>query len=175
VRLDEADTSTQIEEESSSGGEAGWQDNLRERVTAIGARIDWSWVALGASILLALYLRLFYINWDANNHLHPDERKITMVAMCLGLKTVPAGCPAVPDPANPHFFAYGSFPMYLLALVAHGLAAVFHNWHGLPTDGGTFDDYNHITLVGRALSALFDTGTVLVTALIARPTSVIWL
>jgi YYY domain-containing protein len=135
---------------------------------AVAVRIDLAAIGLGAVTLVALILRLYDINWDDNTHLHPDERAITLVAQCLGLQSVQPGCTPVPDPANPHFFAYGSFPIYLLALVAHGLAHVFANWHGLPADGGTFDDYNHFTLVGRALSALFDTGTVLVTGLIVR-------
>ncbi len=91
-----------------------------------------------------------------------------MVVQCLGLHNVQPGCTPVLDPANPHFFAYGSFPMYLLAIVANGLAHVFAGHPGLPTDGGVFNDYNHITLIGRVLSALFDTGTVVVTGLLAR-------
>jgi YYY domain-containing protein len=140
----------------------------RARLAAFAARVDWSAVALGAVVIIAFWLRVYNINWDDNAHLHPDEREITLVAQCLGLKSSPPGCTPVSDPANPHFFAYGSFPLYLLALVAHGLAHLFANRPGLPTDGGTFDDYNHFTLVGRALSALFDTGTVLVTGLLAR-------
>ena len=37
-----------------------------------------------------------------------------------------------------------------------------------PPDGGAFDDYNHFALVGRAISAIFDTGSVLLSGLIAR-------
>ncbi len=131
-------------------------------------RVDRASLALAVVTLTALIFRLYGLNWDQNTHQHPDERAITMVVQCLGWQSVPPGCPPNPAPANPHFFAYGSFPMYLLALVVNGLAALFKNVHGLPTDGGAFNDYNHITLVGRALSALFDTGTVLVTGLLAR-------
>ncbi len=143
----------------------------RNRFTAMidrVARLDRSTIALAAVTLSAFLVRIYAINWDDNNHLHPDERKITMVAMCLGWKSVPPGCPPVANPADPYFFAYGSFPMYLLALVSNGLAKIFAGVHGLPTDGGVFNDYNHVTLVGRALSALFDTGTVLVTGLLVR-------
>ncbi len=140
----------------------------RMRITIRPGPIDWSAIALLGVVVLVFVLRIYNLNWDANNHLHPDEREIMIKAQCLGLQSVPAGCPSVVDPANPHFFAYGSFPMYLLALVAHGLAHLFGGWHGLPTDGGSFDDYDHFTLVGRVLSALFDTGTVLVVGLIVR-------
>ncbi|HEV8192563.1 MAG TPA: DUF2298 domain-containing protein, partial [Ktedonobacterales bacterium] len=74
------------------------------------------------------------------------------------------------SPLNPHFFAYGTFPQYLLAAVARGLA-----WLGglsggrfAPPDGGTWDDFDHFTLVGRALSALFDAGSIVLTGLIGR-------
>jgi uncharacterized membrane protein/4-amino-4-deoxy-L-arabinose transferase-like glycosyltransferase len=172
MRLDEAqgagaaeETTTGITPTEVPG--ATTATDWRSRAQALAVRIDWSAVALGAVTIIAFFLRIFDINWDANNHLHPDERQITLVAQCLGLHNVQAGCTPVVDPANPHFFAYGSFPLYLLALAAHGLAHLFAGHHGLPTDGGTFDDYNHFTLIGRALSALFDTGTVLLAGLIA--------
>ncbi|MGH2504607.1 MAG: hypothetical protein ACRDID_19030, partial [Ktedonobacterales bacterium] len=143
---------------------------------------DWTPWLLLAIALAALGLRLYGINWDANNHLHPDEREIVFRAMCLNFAGQPraGGCdPAytgpnwllsVNSPLNPHFFAYGSFPLYLLAGVAHGLAWLTSVTHGAfhPSDGGAFDDFNHFTLVGRALSALFDTGSVIFAGLIAR-------
>lgn len=126
--------------------------------------------------------RLYGLNWDANNHLHPDEREIVFKAMCLSLPGTPrvANCdPAYTGPGwlfspssplNPHFFAYGSLPLYLLAAVAHGLAWLTSVTHGrfIPGDGGTWDDFNHFTLIGRALSALFDAGSVLLAGLLAR-------
>ena len=102
--------------------------------------------------------------------------------MCLSLPGTPrpAGCdPAYTGPGwffsplsplNPHFFAYGTLPQYLLAAVAHLLAWLTHVTGGrfAPPDGGTWDDFNHFTLVGRALSALFDAGSVLLAGLIGR-------
>ncbi len=143
---------------------------------------DWTpWLTL-AIAFAALLLRLYGINWDANNHLHPDEREIIFRAMCLNFPgqprdptcgpafTGPGWLFSINSPLNPHFFAYGSFPLYLLAAVAHGLAWLTSLTHGAfhPSDGGAFDDYNHFALVGRALSALFDTGSVIVGGLIAR-------
>ena len=67
-------------------------------------------------------LRLYGINWDANNHLHPDEREIVFKSMCLSFPGTPriGNCdPAYTGPGwllspnsplNPHFFAYGSIP-----------------------------------------------------------------
>ncbi|MEO7001319.1 MAG: DUF2298 domain-containing protein [Ktedonobacterales bacterium] len=146
------------------------------------ARRGWAFWVLLAIMLLALLPRLYGINWDANNHLHPDEREIVFRAMCLSLPGTPriGNCDlaytgagwffSTNSPLNPHFFAYGSFPLYLLALVAHGLAWLTGITHGAfrPSDGGAWDDYNHFTLIGRALSALFDTGSVLLAGLIGR-------
>lgn len=156
---------------------------LRER-----AFRDWTvWLTAGIAVV-ALLIRLYGINWDFNNHLHPDEREITFVAMCLNFpgQLRDASCPPAVggsgwffspnSPLNPHFFAYGSLPIYLLAIVAHGLAWLTAATHGAfhPSDGGAFDDYNHFTLVGRALSALFDTGSVIVGSLIARKLAGRW-
>ncbi len=133
--------------------------------------------------LVSLAPRLYGLNWDANNHLHPDERQIVFVSMCLTLPGAPRAAPPNCQPAltgpgwflspssplNPHFFAYGSLPMYLLALVAHGLAWLTQATHLFaPPDGGAWDDFNHFTLIGRVLSALFDAGSVLLAGLIAR-------
>jgi len=145
-------------------------------------RYDWTPLLLAAIVLGAFALRIYGINWDANNHLHPDEREIVFRAMCLSFPggprvgscdptyTGPGWFFNIASPLNPHFFAYGSFPLYLLAAVAHGLAWLTRVTGGAfhPSDGGSWDDFNHFTLIGRALSALFDTGSVLLAGLIAR-------
>ena len=157
---------------------------LAATLSRVVARLPWAWIGLGAVALVALTLRLYGLNWDANNHLHPDEREIVFRAMCLSFPAQVALRPGNCDPAtvgpnwffspdsplNPHFFAYGSLPLYLLAAVAHGLAWLTHITGGrfVPTDGGVWDDFNHFTLVGRALSALFDTGSILVVGLLGR-------
>ncbi len=161
-------------------------DQLRDDGRALAARLlawrDAGWWAVAVIALLALAPRLYGLNWDANNHLQPDERQIVYVAMCLGLPGAPGVGNCAPaytgpgwffspnSPLNPHFFAYGSFPLYLLAFVAHGLAWLTVHTGGrfAPPDGGLWDDFNHFTLAGRALSALFDAGSVLLAGLIAR-------
>jgi YYY domain-containing protein len=155
---------------------------LSDRIWLWLARRDPTfWALLGVSVL-GLILRLYGINWDANNHLHPDERQIVFQAMCLSLPGMPrvGNCApvgtgpgwffSVNSPLNPHFFAYGSFPLYLLAAVCHALAWLTNltGGHFLSPDGGVWDDFNHFTLVGRALSALFDAGTVLLAGVITR-------
>ncbi|MFI5274564.1 MAG: glycosyltransferase family 39 protein, partial [Ktedonobacterales bacterium] len=153
------------------------------------ARQDWTLWALGLIALLALIPRLYGLNWDANNHLHPDERAIVFKAICLYFPGTPrpGGCTdpvytgpgwffSPYSPLNPHFFAYGTLPQYLLAGVAHLLAWITTLTHGrfVPPDGGAWDDFNHFTLVGRALSALFDAVSVLLAGLLARRLSGRW-
>ncbi|HEU5347439.1 MAG TPA: DUF2298 domain-containing protein [Ktedonobacterales bacterium] len=167
---------------ATSVSETSHQRAIPSRVWNWLARRDPAFWALLVVTVAALLMRLYGINWDANNHLHPDEREIVFKSMCLSFPGTPRGGSCDPaytgpgwllspnSPLNPHFFAYGSFPLYLLAAVCHGLAWLTHlsGGHFLPPDGGTWDDFNHFTLVGRALSALFDVGTVLLAGLVTR-------
>jgi YYY domain-containing protein len=148
----------------------------------LGRRDPTLWLLIAIAVV-SLAPRLYGLNWDADNHLHPDERQIVFVSMCLTLpgtpRAAPPTCPAAftgpgwllspSSPLNPHFFAYGSLPLYLLAIVVHGLAWLSHTSGLFPAPGrGAWDDFNHFTLIGRALSALFDAGSVLLAGLIAR-------
>jgi YYY domain-containing protein len=153
-----------------------WSTRLRARIAD-----PTLWLVI-ATAALALLPRLYGLNWDANNHLHPDERAIVFKSICLSLPGSPRTSNCDPaytgpgwffspnSPLNPHFFAYGSLPLYLLAAVAHVLAGLTHLTGGrfVPPDGGTWDDFNHFTLVGRVLSAVFDAGSVLLAGLLAR-------
>ncbi len=140
------------------------------RLGAWLARRDWTLWLLAAIALLSLIPRLYGLNWDANNHLHPDEREIIFRATALAWPHSLGEFFSTASPLNPHFFAYGSFPLYLLAGVTHLLAWITSLTGGrfVPPDGGVWDDFNHFTLVGRALSAGFDAGSVLLTGLLAR-------
>ena len=115
-------------------------------------------VVLGLVLVAAAALRLTSLDWDDSHHLHPDERFLTMVANDVRL---PATFGAYLDTArssiNPtnvgqSYFTYGTLPLFLTRLVAEqvGLAS-----------------YDRIQLVGRALSSLFDLGSVLLVYFIA--------
>lgn len=118
---------------------------------------QWRPLALLGIALLGLLLRLYGLNWDQGNNFHPDERQILFHVVSLSWPTSlgqflnPAS-----SPLNPHFFAYGSFPLYLLALLGK---LVIHDF----TQPGAFV---RLTLLGRALSAVFDSGTILLSGLL---------
>ncbi len=63
------------------------------------------------------------------------------------------------SPINPHFFAYGSLPMYLMKFGGH-LASLL--------TGQDWADWEHITLVGRFLSGLWSMGTLLLIFFLGR-------
>ena len=120
--------------------------------------IRWRPLALFGIALLGLALRLYGLNWDQGNSFHPDERQIMFHVMALSWpKSLSQFLDPVHSPLNPHFFAYGTFPMYLLAIVGNIIVHVYPAIDSLP----------NLTLVGRVLSALFDTGTILLTGCLA--------
>jgi hypothetical protein len=111
-------------------------------------------------VLLAFSLRIYGLNWDGGNHLHPDERFLTMVASDIKLpSSISQYFSTATSPLNPssyppyQFFVYGTFPLFLTKL----LAVIF----GL-------NDYSHLHIVGRILSALFDTGNVVILFLLTK-------
>lgn len=129
-------------------------------------------LAVVAILVVAAFVRLYGLNWDSNQHLHPDERFIVMVTMDriglpLPIEDAHLGDPrrstlnprsADPATGQPRNFAYGAFPLYLLKLSGHVLAPWWPPATGI--DG--------LTLIGRGWSALFDLGTVLLVFLIGR-------
>lgn len=146
--------------------------------------------ALLALLLLAGALRLYGLAWDGLHHYHPDERYISWVAATIEWPATaeefllprqttanPFYWPAVEttqgigSPRDQYRdFAYGHFPIYLgvaatrlVEQVGPALAS------RLPADwfftarllNGAGDiEFNHLTLVGRALTALIDVGSV---------------
>lgn len=109
-------------------------------------------------ILTSFFFRLFDINWDQGFHLHPDERAITMFATPLKFPRNINEFISPESTWNPHFFAYGSFPFYLLKTAGNAASII----------SPLFSMYDKINLVGRLLSAVFDIGTLLIIFLIGR-------
>ncbi|MEA3345466.1 MAG: DUF2298 domain-containing protein [Chloroflexota bacterium] len=109
--------------------------------------------ALIAILLVGAYFRgVGLFTWDGDFHLHPDERFLTMVEAALEWpQSIGEYFNSAVSPLNPYnqgydFFVYGTLPLFLV------------KWISLRVD---MADYWHVHLVGRALSALFDLGTVL--------------
>ena len=109
-------------------------------------------------IILGAMFRFYGLNWDQGQHLHPDERAIVMYTLQLQIPNSISQFLSIRSPWNPHFFAYGSFPLYLLKLAS----LLFTN---LSPALATYDGIN---LLGRVISASFDLGTIIFIYLLGR-------
>ena len=130
-------------------------------------------LALIVILVFALGLRLYGVNWDdgSSHSLHPDERSVVWTAQQLSLDSLKSPLelfdvqksslvPRPPGATSGHgVYDYGSLPFYLLGTVGWVVSAV----PGVE-DANMYD----LTIIGRVISALFDTGTVFVVFLIAR-------
>ncbi|HID85469.1 MAG TPA: phospholipid carrier-dependent glycosyltransferase, partial [Anaerolineales bacterium] len=98
-------------------------------------------------LLLGAYLRFVGINWDEDQHLHPDERFLTMVESAIepvhSLGEYFDTARSSLNPANKGFgfFVYGTLPIFIVRYVADALGKT---------------GYGEVHLVGRQLSALAD-------------------
>jgi YYY domain-containing protein len=99
-------------------------------------------------VVFAAAVRLVGLDFDDKHFFHPDERRIAMAVEELSFQ---------PLQLNPHFFAYGSFPFY----VVRGVASLLSNID--PRMG----HYDGIMMVGRAVSGLIGTLTVLLLTVMA--------
>ena len=115
--------------------------------------------ALAAVLAVGASLRFVGLDWDQGQHQHPDERFLSMVlqqiqpAPDLWTYFDPERSPLNPFNHGISFFVYGTFPLFLLESLARAL-------------GHT--GYDEAYLIGRALSALFDLGAVLLVYLLGR-------
>jgi hypothetical protein len=112
-------------------------------------------------LILAVSLRLYGLNWDQGSHLHPDERAIVMAVEGIHWPVTTEEKSNLFTPLsslNPRFFAYGSFPFYLLK--------------GLGQLAGKYDirysQYDQLNILGRFVSSIFELGTIFVIYLIGK-------
>ena len=131
-------------------------------------------LALAVVVLAALAVRLFGLDWDEGQSLHPDERFIIDYVMIGRLHLewplpvddlLDPGLsglnPRSDDPATgePRSFAYGTLPLYVTEVAAEVLTQVTgDDWHWR----------DRVYLLGRFFSVLLDTGTVLVTYFLGK-------
>ncbi len=118
-----------------------------------------SGILLVAILAIASWLRFRGLNWDESQHLHPDERFLTMVETSirfpesLGQYFDTATSPLNPNNVGHGFFVYGTLPIFFVRLIAE--------WTG---NAG----YDEVTLVGRAASAAWDLLSILLLYLVGR-------
>ncbi len=141
-----------------------------------GRRV-WQWEQLtipllALIVLLGGYFRFTGLNWDALQHLHPDERFLTILA--TRLETPPnltTYLSTSRSPLNPYnvgetTYVYGNFPMTVTRYVAEWAQGVCET--GWLDCLYNYVAYNGIHLVGRALSAGLDLIAIILTFLIGR-------
>src|ERR1700751_5275859 len=98
--------------------------------------------------------RLQGVDWDQGQHLHPDERFLTMVETAIAPPhSIAEYFDTARSPLNPsnhgyRFFVYGTLPLFLVRFLAQGLGMT---------------GYEQLNLVGRTLSALFVLATLSLT------------
>jgi len=125
-------------------------------------------VALAVLLVAAAGARLFNLDWDGGDNLHPDEMHIAKDVLInrigldwppdLGNLLDPARSGLNPRSVNPETgeyreFAYGALPLFVTDLAAALVSRL---------SGENWNAPDRAYLVGRSLSVLFDTATVLV-------------
>ena len=112
--------------------------------------------------ILAASFRLYGLNWDSGQHLHPDERFLTMVATSVSLPDSfknyfdPQASTLSPYNNNYSFFVYGTLPLNLVKVIAVLTKQ---------------DDYSQIHILGRIVSTIFDLGTLFLIYLLVKKIS----
>lgn len=111
------------------------------------------WIILIIILTFGFVLRVCLgLDWDEGQHLHPDERFLTMVVSAIKMPSSIAeyfdSSKSLLSPYNNNygFFVYGTFPLFFTKLVS----LIFSK-----------DGYDQVHIVGRILSSLFDLGSVL--------------
>jgi hypothetical protein len=116
-------------------------------------------ISLILVLLVGAFFRFYGINWDQNQHLHPDERFLTMVQLELEIPdSIGNYLDSRISTLNPYnagydFFVYGTLPTTVNKI----LAVVLNN-----------DDYNMTTLQGRALAGFTDLATLIMVMFFAQ-------
>ncbi|MBP8997714.1 MAG: hypothetical protein KBG10_05455 [Anaerolineaceae bacterium] len=110
-------------------------------------------------LLIAAIFRFTGIEWDGNQHLHPDERFLTMVETAIQpADTFRDYFDTSTSSLNPNnqgytFYVYGTLPIFIVRYIGE--------WVGMT-------GYDQINIVGRVLSGIFDLGTIVLIYFIGR-------
>ena len=129
----------------------------RSTPAALSARA--AWLALAAILLVGGMLRFYRIDWDEGQHLHPDERFLTMVTENLRWPSSLAEYWDTPsNPLNPYNHGFGSYVYGLSPVI---MAKALGELTGYTGYGGVY-------LAGRAMSAAMDLLSIVLVYLIGR-------
>jgi hypothetical protein len=146
-----------IDNESAASSGWSWAQvgrDLRTGWEALGRAAGnprFAWVAVALILLLGALLRLHNVDWDEGQHLHPDERFLTMVENSLEWPaSVAQYFDSAQNPLNPYnhdfsTYVYGLFPI----VIAKFLGQI-----------SGYSGYDGVYLAGRVMSALMDLGAV---------------
>lgn len=148
--------------QSETAAASGWRgpavalvDRVREAVDPRTLTV----VALVAIVVLGGWLRLSGANWDGGRHLHPDERYLSQVEDAIKWPdSIGEYLDVHSSPLSPYntetgkHYVYGQLPLFGGKLLATILGQ---------------DDYGHLNLADRRLSALIDTGSIVLVFLLA--------
>lgn len=74
-------------------------------------RISKYTIVLIIIILIGTFVRFYNLDWGDNHFFHPDERNIGIAVSNINIER---------GDYNPDFFAYGSFPIYMLYYISKG-------------------------------------------------------
>ena len=109
-------------------------------------------------LLITFCSRIYGFNWDAGFHLHPDERAIILYTLPLHFPQSLSSFLSISSPLNPHFFAYGSLPMYLLSFFSYTSGKI------VPF----LATYDGMQFVGRSISLFAEMGIVVLLFFIGK-------
>ncbi|MGH2442212.1 MAG: glycosyltransferase family 39 protein, partial [Chloroflexota bacterium] len=159
----------------------------RAQAASLGGWLQRHPYALPVVILLVgAVFRFYNLNWDNGHTLHPDERFIyevvsgangnpplswpNSIQQFLDGRDPRGGMalhPGVGSPLNPHDFAYGSLPFYLLAFLA-GIASFLGQHLGFLSGWAAANAYGNLPMLGRALSGVLDLVSVALVFILGR-------
>jgi YYY domain-containing protein len=144
------------------------------RIKRSAVRPDPTTLGLVAILIAAFALRIYRLNWDDGQLLHPDELHIVDVAATRISFDWPPDLANLLDPSVSHLnprsddpltglprqYAYGALPVLVTDLVASIMTWL------TGTDWTVY--FDHLHKIGRVLSAVLDSGTVLLIYLLGR-------
>ena len=116
-------------------------------------------IGLIITLVAGASFRLVGVNWDDNQHMHPDERHLSNVQSRISsVSSLSEYFNTDSSPLNPAnqgfgFFVYGTLPLFMVHYIGEALGQL---------------GYDPITIVGRYISAVFDILTILLVFAIGK-------